>query len=102
MDQGADQDSNRPTIARTVTVEASPRNVAALTQAQAQATGRLSLSLLGAQDDVFSGEVVIDQNELLGIEVQEEEVVEVVKEKVCTIRTRRGGEIVETPIPCTN
>jgi pilus assembly protein CpaB len=82
VDQGADQDSNRPTIARTVTVEASPRNVAALTQAQAQATGRLSLSLLGAQDDVFR--------------------VEVVKEKVCTIRTRRGGEIVETPIPCTN
>ena len=24
------------------------------------------------------------------------------EEKVCTIRTRRGAEVVEIPIPCTN
>lgn len=101
IDQIADQDRANPTIARTVTVEASPRQVAAL--AQAQATGRLSLSLLGAEDVAFSEDVVIDQNELLGIEeVVEEEVVEVEAPRVCTIRTRRGGEIIETPIPCTN
>lgn len=101
IDQIADQDRAAPTIARTVTVEATPRQVAAL--AQAQSTGRLSLSLLGAEDVAFDGEVIIDQNDLLGIEqVEEEKVVEVEAPKVCTIRTRRGGEIIETPIPCSN
>ncbi len=98
IDQIADQDDNAPTIARTVTVEATPIQVAAL--AQAQNTGRLSLSLLGADDVAFVDEVVINQNDLLGIET--EQVVEVQQQKVCTIRTRRGSEIIETPIPCTN
>ncbi|MEL7114246.1 MAG: Flp pilus assembly protein CpaB [Pseudomonadota bacterium] len=100
IDQIADQDRSNPTIARTVTVEADPRQVAAL--AQAQATGRLSLSLLGAEDEALDEEVAINQNDLLGIVIQEEEVVEIEKPKVCTIRTRRGAEIIETPIPCTN
>ncbi|KMW59523.1 Flp pilus assembly protein RcpC/CpaB [Candidatus Rhodobacter oscarellae] len=98
IDQIADQDKSNPTIARTVTVEASPQQVAAL--AQAQATGSLSLSLLGAEDDAFKGDVVVNQNGLLGI--VEEQVVEVEAKRVCTIRTRRGSEIIETPIPCTN
>ncbi|WP_172296458.1 Flp pilus assembly protein CpaB [Pseudoruegeria sp. HB172150] len=105
IDQTADGDRAAPTIARTVTVEASPLEVAAL--AQAQSTGRLSLSLLGATDDeIVENEVEIDQNRLLGIEEivpePEPEVAEVEAPKVCTIRTRRGGEIIETPIPCTN
>jgi len=101
IDQIADQDRNNPTIARTVTVEATPRQVAAL--AQAQATGRLSLSLLGAEDEGTNEDLVINQNDLLGIEERQEEVVvEVEAPKVCTIRTRRGSEIIETPIPCTN
>jgi len=101
IDQIADQDRSNPTIARTVTVEANPRQVAGL--AQAQATGRLSLSLLGAEDDAIAEDVVINQNDLLGIEeVVEEEVVEVEAPRVCTVRTRRGAEIIETPIPCTN
>jgi pilus assembly protein CpaB len=29
-------------------------------------------------------------------------VVEVEQEEVCTVRTRRGGEVVEIPIECTN
>lgn len=99
IDQIADQDRSNPTIARTVTVEATPQQVAAL--AQAQNTGRLSLSLLGAEDDAFDGEVMVNQNELLGIQA-EERVVEVEAPKVCTIRTRRGAEIIETPIPCSN
>jgi pilus assembly protein CpaB len=98
IDQIADQDESAPTIARTVTVEASPIQVAAL--AQAQNTGRLSLSLLGAEDEGTSEEVAINQNALLGIDVQQ--VVEAEEKEVCTIRTRRGGEIIETPIPCTN
>ncbi|WP_425049365.1 Flp pilus assembly protein CpaB [Psychromarinibacter sp. S121] len=106
VDQTADGDRAAPTIARTVTVEASPIEVAAL--AQAQSTGRLSLSLLGATDtSVVENEVEIDQNRLLGIEeiieVEEApEVAEVEAPEVCTIRVSRGGQYIETPIPCTN
>ena len=98
IDQSADQDLAAVTIARTVTVEVSPQQVAAL--AQAQATGRLSLSLVGNEDFTVSGPVEVDQNTLLGITV--EEVVEAEAERVCSIRTRRGAEVVEIPIPCTN
>lgn len=85
-------------IARTVTVEVTPQQVAAL--AQAQATGRLALSLVGAQDDSVAEAVEVDTRRLLGIE--EERVVEAPVERVCTVRTRRGSEMVEIPIPCTN
>lgn len=98
IDQTADGDRSSPTIARTVTVEATPQQVAAL--AQAQNTGRLSLSLLGAEDDVFAENVVINQNVLLGLETAQ--VATIQKEEVCTIRTRRGAETIETPIPCAN
>ncbi len=99
IDQSADADRSEETlIARTVTVEASPQQVAAL--AQAQTTGRLTLSLVGAGDDVTVGDVEIDQNTLLGI--TQEEVVQAEPDKVCTIRTNKGGEIIETQIPCTD
>ena len=98
IDQSADEDRSNPSIARTVTVEASPVQVAAL--AQAQNTGRLSLSLLGAEDVAFEGDVAINQNRLLGIQAAEVAVVE--QEQVCTVKTRRGADIIETAIPCTN
>ena len=97
IDQTADSDRSAPTIARTVTVEATPNQVAAL--AQAQSTGRLSLSLVGAEDDTVAGAVEVDQDELLG--VQRVKQAEAAQERVCTIRTRRGAEVVEIPIPCT-
>lgn len=96
VDQIADGDRSAPTIARTVTVAASPAEVGAL--AQAQSTGRLSLSLVGAGDDTEVSAIEIDQNQLLGI--QEEQRVEVQAERVCTIKTRKGAEVVEIPIPC--
>ncbi len=99
IDQIADEDNQNPVIARTVTVEASPVQVAAL--AQAQNTGSLSLSLVGAEDDtVVEEEVAINQNVLLGIQAQR--IAEIEEERVCTVRTRRGAEIIETPIACTN
>ena len=64
----------------------------------AQATGRMALSLVGAQDDTVAEAVEIDQNTLLGIETAEVEAP--VREKVCTIRTRKGAETVEVPVPC--
>jgi len=98
IDQTADEDESAPSIARTVTVEATPHQVASL--AQAQNTGSLSLSLLGAEDEAFNEDVAVNQNDLLGLE--EREIVQVQQEEVCTIKTRRGGEIIQTPIPCTN
>ncbi|SLN37407.1 hypothetical protein PSA7680_01801 [Pseudoruegeria aquimaris] len=98
IDQIADGDRNEARIARTVTVEVTPQQVAAL--AQAQSTGNLSLSLVGAEDDTVAEAIEVDQRQLLGIE--DEKVVEKEREKVCTIRTRRGNDVVEIPIPCTN
>lgn len=100
INQSADADRSEETmIARTVTVEATPQQIAAL--ALAQRTGRLTLSLVGTGDSVEVGAIEINRNALLGIEeAAPEEVVE--EEKVCTIRTNKGGEIVEVIIPCTN
>lgn len=104
IDQDADPDRSSTTIiARTVTVEATPTQVAAL--AQAQSTGRLSLSLLGLDEERVSEAIEVDQRRLLGIELQQEEPVAEVAPPappVCTVRTRRGSEVVEIQIPCTN
>ncbi len=98
VDQSADFDPSNPNvIARTVTVEATPGQVAAF--AQAQATGRLALSLVGTGDDTTAEAVEVDQNRLLGIERQAP--VAVAEARVCTVRMRKGSEIIETPIPCT-
>lgn len=93
VDQTADEDSNRPIVARTVTVEVSPIVVASL--AQAQATGKLSLSLRGAEDETSSGPINVDTGDLLGTV---ETIVQ--QERVCTIKVRRGGEVVELPTDC--
>lgn len=100
IDQNADADRVQETmIARTVTIEGTPEQVAALELAQR--TGRLTLSLVGTGDTTEIGQIEIDRNTLLGIQEAPAPVVEE-KERVCTIRTNKGGEIVETVIPCTN
>ncbi|WP_210093524.1 Flp pilus assembly protein CpaB [Ruegeria sp. HKCCSP346] len=99
VDQTAGSDVASATIARTVTVAATPEQVAAL--AQAQNTGRLSLALVGVQDDSVASAIEVDQRKLLGITAAAPEPKEEV-EQVCTTRIRRGGEIVNVPIPCTN
>ncbi|MEM0948632.1 MAG: Flp pilus assembly protein CpaB [Pseudomonadota bacterium] len=95
VDQSADEDRNNPTVARTVTIEATPVQVASL--AQAQATGRLQLSLVGAQDENVADAIQVNQQDLLGIE---EEVVIRQERQRCTVRTRRGSEMVEVEIAC--
>ncbi len=101
VDQTSSADEAQAIIARTVTVAVNPQQVAAL--AQAQSTGRLSLSLVGAQDDTVAEAIEVDQNALLGIEAPTTKKVAPKKEEeICTIRTRRGSEVVEIPIPCTN
>ncbi len=98
IDQSADEDRSAPSVARTVTVEVSPVEVAKL--AQAQATGRLQLSLVGASEEGTYEAVEVNQRELLGIE--EEVVVEKEEERVCTITTRKGAETIKVPVPCTD
>ncbi len=102
IDQSVDQDRDKASIARTVTVAVQPDEVAAL--ALAQSTGNLSLSLVGAGDDTVAQSIEINQRTLLGL--PEEEAPEVVAKreikKVCTIKNRRGAEVVEIQIPCTN
>jgi len=87
-------------IARTVTVSVTPTQVAAL--ALAQTTGRLSLSLVGTGDDVeIAGSIEVNQMDLLGRQAAIA-APQAAAERVCTIRTRRGAEVVSIPIPCTN
>ncbi|SEK19397.1 Flp pilus assembly protein CpaB [Pacificibacter marinus] len=99
VDQISDGERASPTIARTVTVEISPTQVASL--AQAQSSGRLSLSLVGRNDDAVIGGVEIDQQTLLGI-ADVEQVIAPAARRICTVRTRKGAELVETPIPCSD
>lgn len=97
IDQTSESGRTGATIARTVTLEVTPDQVAAL--AQAQSTGDLYLSLVGIEDDTIASEIEVDQARLLGLVQREpeapvvEEQVEV--ERVCTIRARRGAEVVE-------
>ncbi|MEP6020119.1 MAG: Flp pilus assembly protein CpaB [Paracoccaceae bacterium] len=97
IDQTATGDVYGATVARTVTVSARPDRVGAL--AQAQATGRLSLSLVGADDDTIAEAVEVNQKSLLGLP---EEKVAVVEEEVktCSVRKRVGTEVVIEDIPC--
>lgn len=96
VDQIADNDRNTTTIARTVTVAASPKRIAALTQAQN--SGRLTLSLVGAGDETEVADIEIDQNELLGIVIKEAEAVE--EKQVCYRTERKGIEVNRFEIPC--
>lgn len=98
VDQVANGDTTEAIIARTVTVAIKPQQVASL--AQAQSTGNLSLSLVGAEDETVAEAIEVDQNMLLGIETVAAPTPKA-KEKVCTIKTFRGGEVISTPIPCT-
>lgn len=95
LDENADQDRTFNGVPRSLTIEAEPEMIATL--AQGQSTGRLSLSLVGLDDTSSSGPIQVDARSLLGIETRAEQVVQ-----RCTVRTRRGAEVVMIEIPCTN
>lgn len=101
VDQTSDTGRASPAVARTVTVAATPNQVAAL--AQAQSTGRLSLSLVGAEDDTIAEVAAVDQDRLLGIERQAPKK-KVVEAKKCFLYQNKGGERIPTDIeiPCSN
>jgi len=98
IDQTSGTATSEPTVAKTVTVAVSPKTVASL--AQAQSTGKLLLSLRGVNDDTISEAIEVTQNDLLG---RQNEVIKIQEaEKVCTIKTRKGADVIEVPIPCTD
>lgn len=99
VDQTASTEITGATIARSVTVVGTPAQVAALKLAES--TGRLTLALVGAGDDTIAAAIEVDQRALLGLGAIEQEQ-SAPSKKVCTIRTRRGAEVMEIPIPCTN
>jgi pilus assembly protein CpaB len=101
VDQSASGDaSGGAIVAQTVTVAATPEQVARF--AQAQATGRLALSLVGTNDDSVTASVEADVSSLLGPADPEQVVAAAPVEQVCTVKTRKGSEVLEIPIPCTN
>ena len=97
LDQIADSDRNNPIIARTITIEAVPQEIAALTQAQS--TGRLTLALVGIDDDTPVETVEFSRDALFG-EREEEVAVAPTGPEVCTVRNRRGAEVVIMQVPC--
>lgn len=99
VDQTAGNNVSSATIARTVTVTAPKEEVAILQHGQA--TGRLSLSLVGAGDTNVAQIEDVDQRKLLGLAALEAEVEEE-KERICTTRVRRGAEVIDVPRACTN
>lgn len=87
--------------AKTITVAATQKQVVLLTNAQA--SGQLSMSLVGDVSEASNELIEINTNEMLGIvEEAPVEVAPVVAEKVCTRKERKGTEVIETVIPCTN
>lgn len=99
VDQSSETGRSGATIARSVTAQVTPDQVAAL--AQAQATGNLSLSLVGREDDTIANGIEVNQASLLGI-VRQEQAPEAEVDEVCTTRVRRGADVVDMPIACTN
>lgn len=94
IDQITDEQRNNPVVARTITIEATPQEVAALTQAQA--SGRLTLALVGVEDDTaVEGEVEVSTNDVIGYEEQT-----VQRARVCTVRQRNGGQVTTVQVPC--
>lgn len=92
--------SSSGTDARTVTVAATPEQVARL--AQAQSTGQLSMSLVGEGAQVVTEKIEVDTDTMLGIVREEVVVAPVIEEEVCKRKERKGTEVIETIIPCTN
>jgi len=99
LDQTADSNTTDIEVRRTATVQVTPQQVARL--AQAQATGSLSISLVGQTDTIMAEAIDVNQRSLLGI-AEAAPTVAAPAERVCTVRTRRGGDVVEIPIPCSD
>ncbi|WP_210530200.1 Flp pilus assembly protein CpaB [Rubellimicrobium arenae] len=100
IDQSTDDTAREVGIASNVTVAVTPRQVAKL--AQAQASGSLSLALVGRADSTAPAPIEIDQKALLDLQdpIAPGVPQEASPPQVCTVRTRRAGEVIDTPVAC--
>jgi pilus assembly protein CpaB len=98
LDQTADSDRNNPVIARTITFAALPHDIAALTQAQA--SGRLTLALVGIDDDTEVETVEVSRDALLGVRADVANASQA--QRICSVRQRNAGELVVVQVPCAN
>lgn len=94
IDQQVEADRARATVARTVTIEATPEQVLVLEQGRRM--GKLSLSLRGTQDVAETGEAQVGIETIVGVK---EKPVEVKEEVAPTVRVRRGTEAQEVATP---
>ena len=96
------QISDGSITSRSVTVAATPEQVGRL--AQAQSTGSLAMSLVGIGDQTQNPAIEIDNNQLLGIKPAAAVPVaeQVAAPKICSVRSRKGTDVVEIPIPCSD
>lgn len=90
VDQETDEEDKGPVQAQTVTIEAPPFVIAKL--AHARSTGRISMALVGIQDDTAAEQVEVALEDVVDARQNET--------KSCSIRTRRGAEVVLVEIPC--
>ncbi len=97
VDQDTATNSSVAMVANTVTVAVNQSQGATLTQAQS--SGRLTLALVGMNDDTVAEAIEVDQKSLLGVQEAAPEVAQV-EEKICTITNGRGVEKVQIEIPC--
>ena len=91
LDENADQDRNFSGVPRSLTIEAPPEVVATI--AQAEASGRLSISVVGMDDQRDLGRIEVDRRSVLGVEAPQA----VEARERCTIRTRRGSARMWSP-----
>jgi len=98
LDQTADSDRNNPIIARTITFAAQPQDIAALTQAQA--SGRLTLALVGIDDVTETETVEVSRDSLLGERAAV--VAAPAAPRICSVRQRNAGQLFVVEVPCTN
>lgn len=94
IDQITDEDRNNPTVARTITIEAHPTEIATLNLAQA--SGRLTLALVGVEDTTaLEEEIEVSVNDIIG-----EEEAQIAAPRICTVRQRNGGQVTTVQVPC--
>lgn len=102
VDQSTDPNTVSTEVPQTVTVQVSPQDVARL--AQAQSTGNISLALVGKDatlDIVADGEsaITLPERRAAPVVVAAEPTP---VEEACYTTVRRGTEMVQIPITCTN
>lgn len=100
VDHSKDQAERGEGTASTVTVAVTAAQVARLQQAQA--TGVLAMAIVAPGAELDEAETIqVNRDGILGV-TQEPPQERAPAPEVCVIRTRKGADVIETQVPCTN